>query len=321
MTRTKRFILTGVATVVALTLIAVPVFADVGLKVEGAIAEINAQPGNIYIHKMMVKSYDNYPDMEVDIKAYGLGQKLDGGYEALNGTQADNQFSAFNYITKIENMSFYLPSGGEQEVIATIDIPSTENIQGGRYAVLHIKPTLENTNSFVFIPSVFVPVVLNFGSWELSGNITDVTMGNTVSGKPIECLVTLHNTGNYHYRANCTTILKNTDDEVVNESISPYTTVSVIPGYSYLFDMQISPEQGLPQGAYSITSVISLEDGTVLDTNTTIFEMEQNYIRFLDEQKDSPYYMNWAFIGGTLVLIMAGAFIILMLMRRRRRYY
>jgi hypothetical protein len=319
MKRLKKFIISGLVSIIALMFLSIPVFADVGLKVEGAIFEQNVAPGNIYIHKMLVKSYDNYPDMEVDVKPYGLGQKLDGGYEALPGNMSDTQFSAFDYITRIENMSFHLPPGGEQEVLTTIDIPSaTENLKGGRYAVLHIKPTLETKNSFVFIPSIYVPVVLNFGSWDLSGEITDLTMGNAVSGKPIECLVALHNTGNYHYRANCTAIIKDAMNNVVNETISPYTTVSLIPGYSYLFKVEISPAQGLPKGPYSVTCATSLEDGTVLDTDTTSFEVAQNYIRFLDEQNETPYAMNWAFIGGTIVFIMAGAFIILMLMRRRR---
>jgi hypothetical protein len=296
------------------------VLANPGLKVEGAIAEFEASPGEIYIHRMFVKSYQGDPPMGIVVKAYGFGQALDGAYKALSDDEiADYPYSAHEFITHIENSTFNLEPGGTEEVLVTIDVPTDLEQSGGKYALVHVQSQLDNLDQINFVPSIYIPVVLNFGNWDIQGEIIDMSMNEVQSGKPIEWLVTFRNTGNYHYKAKNLITIEDALGEIVCETVTPLTAVSIIPAYAYQFKVELDLEQGLPQGTYSVTSEIMLEDGTGLDTQTTQFSLESTYVRNkADVQTMTPFTLNWAFIGITIVFVVLSGFLILSISRRRR---
>ncbi len=309
----------GLLALALIALTTVPVLAQVGLKVDGAIAQIDAVPGKQYIHKMIVRSYEEYPDMDVSVTAYELAQELDGSYKAVPPEESDTPYSAYEFITDIDNELFRLEAGDAQRVSATIDIPASAKKDGGSYAVLHIRPDFEITKETlaVVVPNIYVPVVLNFGSWDLRGEITDIAVEEIVSGEPITCLVTLDNTGNYHYKAKNHVIVTGPAGDVMMEMDVPATEVSIIPTYAYQFKIALELED-LPLGVYRVESQAMLEDDTLLDTASTTFEISQEYIRYMTEVEKSPYTMNWWFVGATVAFVVMAATVLLGLTRRRR---
>ena len=290
----------------------------VGLKVNGALAQLDAVPGRSYVHRIIVENSEDYPGMQVEVKAFGLGETLDGGYRALNINDSNSHpYSAYKFISDIDIKSFHLPPGAEQVLKATIDIPATARLQGGRYAVIHIKPIMDKATNVLFIPEIYVPVILNFGGWDIKGKLSSVQVARVESGKPIMCEAVLQNTGNYHYKTRQQVVIKDPSGAVVAEKTSNLSALSLIPSYSFRIPVELEPEKPLPPATYSVEVKALLPDGKVLDTYRTSFDVTRNYVRFQAEAA-APVGTNWLFIGGTIAFTAAGAFVILSLARRRR---
>jgi methionine-rich copper-binding protein CopC len=63
------------------------------------------------------------------------------------------------------------------------------------------------------------------------------------------------------------------EDEVVATSEAPLMYTSLVPTASWLFDMAFEAEEELAPGTYTVEVSVIHEDGTVLDTEETTFEV------------------------------------------------
>lgn len=266
------------AVVLSLILTAAPAMANPGLRVEGAILQADVAPGETITHTMRISLSDTDPAMDILVDIRGLGQSLDGSYQALEASDDITPYSARTFITLDKN-SFHLEPGESQDVVATIHVP--ENVvAGGRYALIYVYSQPTGVGDVGVISAVAVTIALTIENSELThqGEITLATTDEVVSGQPINIMTTFQNTGNHHFRIKERLTISNAEGEVIDVIHLPLTSSSVIPSMSRQLKAIYIPQGGLPPGVYSFVSTVMLEDDTVLDEVEGSFEAKETYI-------------------------------------------
>lgn len=249
------------------------------LKVEGAKIMLDVKPGTTYIFPMAVSIKPNDAATDVAIDVLGFGQSADGGtYSGLDAAADTSQYSARNFVS-VEKPVIHLKPGERAEFKATIKVPSDAKI-GGRYALILIHPASDASGQqTAFATAVAVPVMLtpDGGSLSETGEIMSVVAGNIVPGKPIRITTTLRNTGNHHYygAVNKVTVTDASGNTVATVTTEPFAK-AMIPGESVNFPADITT--GLTAGAYTVTSRMEKQDGTLLDEGKTGISVKEPYI-------------------------------------------
>jgi hypothetical protein len=248
------------------------------LKVEGAKIMLDVKPGTTYIFPMAVsiKPDDSVSEYAIDI--LGFSQSLDAGmYQGLSPEKDINELSARTFIS-FPSSSIRLQPGERKEFNATINVPQDVG-DGGRYAVILIHPATAGTGQASFATAVLVPVMLTVERTNLveTGEITGITVGDVIAGKPITVATTLKNTGNHHYYGaiNHVSVKDSSGQEVGSTKSDPFVR-AVIPGQSVRFDTPLIT--GLPVGTYSVVSRMTLENGQLLDEESITFAVNEEYI-------------------------------------------
>jgi hypothetical protein len=275
--------------------------AESGLSVIGALVNINILPGQTYIHEMTITNSAGDP-LDIIIEARGFGQALDGSNVELSAD--DSPYSALKNIIQIGNnssippiYSFHLEPGASAAVNATIqvlsDIPA-----GTRYAIIYIHSTPTGGGSVGYIVAADVPVIITVpgATFQTTGEITDLSVPQPQSGKPLEILTTFKNTGNYHYKVMNQVIIATEAGENVSTSVTPLTDSSIVPSYSRLFSVTPvlpDPAAGLAAGNYTAESKILLNDSTVLDSKKISFSISEGYQRIVGLCNDSVVVTNF----------------------------
>jgi hypothetical protein len=181
-------------------------------------------------------------------------------------------------LITLSSPSFHLNPGESKEITATIAVPTSVG-DGGRYAIITIHNAPVGNGSTLIVTQIAVPVLITIANSKITpaGSIVNVVTGDIVPGQSIRFKTTLKNTGNVHYynSKNIVNITDSTGKEVagVATESSPY---AIIPTFTVNYEVNV--DTPLPPGAYTASSKVSLEDGTVLDTKTTSFEVPANYI-------------------------------------------
>lgn len=252
-------------------------WANPGLRVVGAKLAANVAPGEVLIHKMVVSigPQDSAMDVLVDVK--GFGQNLEGSYICLEASEDTSSYSARTFIT-LDKTSFHLEPGNSQEVTATIVIPNDVGA-GGRYALIYIHSQPIGQGQVGIVSAVAIPIMLTISDTKLvkTGNITDLSIGDVITGQPIVISTTLKNTGNHHYyKAQNEVLITDEKGNKVATISTPPSDYAIIPTYSVQFN--ITFEQKLSVGTYYVNSKVTLEDGTLLDERSTSFEVKKPYV-------------------------------------------
>ncbi len=313
-------------------LIAIPVAANPGLKVSGAILVTDTSPGVTLTHKMTVSLGDGDPATEITVQVGGIGQSLDGAYYLLEAPE-DTSYSARQFIT-VDKESFHLEPGAPQDITATIHIPQDVGT-GGRYALINIKAGPVGEGQVATVAAVNVPIALTIKDTVLThqGKITELTTSEAVSGRPLGIITTFQNTGNHHFRVKGEVTVSNSKGEVLGTVSTSLTPSSIVPTMSRRLKAAFTPQGELPPGVYSVKSMVMLEDGTLLDEAEGSFEVKELYVPptpvtppslmtpVLPSAAPVPAPgagVNWTLIGGSIVIV--GLVIVLLLIRRRRVY-
>ncbi|MFA5308797.1 MAG: hypothetical protein WC370_04835 [Dehalococcoidales bacterium] len=236
----------------------IPVQADgPSLRVRNGICDIDVQAGQSYTHEIFVSSKANDPALIVNILSAGFGQNLDGIYEVLDEIHDISPFTALPYISNIENASFTLKGGEEQEAKFTIKIPDDFNEDGTLYALIYVLAYPESSmESMDFAQGIKVPVILTPVNAGLThqGEITDLMAETVPSGEPIPIQTIVKNTGNHHYKAYNALEIRNSSGEMVISSNTSLTTSSIVPEFSFRFTQTL--QEGLPAGKYRMKSSV-----------------------------------------------------------------
>ncbi|MDD5093570.1 MAG: hypothetical protein PHV74_04215 [Dehalococcoidia bacterium] len=258
-----------------------PISASPGLNVTGSLVDVTISPGQSYVHTMDIASGSTYSmDMQVEIR--GFGQSLDGSTIELTPEDDNSLYSARSFITRIDNTSFHLEPGGSQQVKATISVPAG-TAPGTRYAVIYIHSQPGGEGKVGVVVAVDVPVIVHIPGTDTAvrkGEITDLDVPKIEAGKPIQILTTFKNTGDIHFKAKNQVSIADESGQVILQAETPLSSSSVIPAFSRLFTATlVLPEsmEGLPAGRYFAESKVTLDDGTLLDTKETSFDIEASY--------------------------------------------
>lgn len=265
--------------ILALLVISVLVITPAAsLKVEGAKIMLDVKPGTTYIFPMAasIKPDDKVSEYSIDI--LGFGQTRDVGmYEGLTLDKDTSPYTARSFIS-FPSSTIRLQPGERKEFEATLRIPQDVG-DGGRYAVILIHPAAAGTGQASFATAVLVPVMLTVEGSNLmeTGQITDVSVGEVIAGRPIIVATTLKNTGNHHYYGaiNQISVRDSSGREVASARAEPFSR-AVIPTQSVRFDTPLTA--GLSVGTYTAVSRMTLEDGTLLDEKSTTFAVKEGYI-------------------------------------------
>jgi hypothetical protein len=248
-----------------------------GIKVIGSKYMNSLSPGDTVVHTMTVSSSSNDPPMDMSVDVLGFGQTIQKSYTSLSPEKDTSPFSARNFIT-LSSSSFHLNPGESKAIEATISVPSSVG-DGGRYALITIHNAPIGNGSTPIVTSISVPVMITIGKSNLiqTGTISGVTVGDIVPGQPIRFTTTMKNTGNVHYynTQNIINITDSTGKEIASVATDPSPS-AIIPTYTVNYDATLTTP--LPPGSYTAKSKVILQDGTVLDTKTTSFNVQANYI-------------------------------------------
>jgi len=245
------------------------------LDVEGALLDLPAVPGMVYVHHMKISTGAQAPAMDVTIQAMGLGQALDGSFQAIPPDQDTDPFSARTYITAINTTAFHLNPGDSVPVDVTITIPVD---LGGdtRYAAIYVKGTPAGSASVTEVLATIVPIVITpqGKQFSLTGKITDLSVDPLEPGKPIVVKTTIKNTGNRHFKIKEDVKISDSSGGLVADLTVPVTGNSIIPPYSHLLSASYSAldrPNGLAPGTYTVVANVTHEDGSLVDTAQTTF--------------------------------------------------
>jgi hypothetical protein len=266
---------TVVAGLLILCVICVPPVA--GIKVAGSKYMNTLSPGDTVIHTMTISSSPNDPPMDMMVDVWGFGQSLQKSYTSIKPADDTSPYSARSFII-LSPQSFHLNPGESKVVTATIAVPVDVG-DGGRYALITVHNAPIGNGSTSIVTAVSIPVLITVAKSNLiqTGKIGDITVGDIVPGQPIRFTTSLKNTGNVHYynTKNIVNITDTTGKEVVGIATEP-SLYAVIPTFTVNYEVNL--DTPLPPGAYTATSKINREDGTVLDAKTTTFTVQANYI-------------------------------------------
>ena len=315
--------------VIASCFFTTPVLADEsGLSVDGAIINRSANPGETFLHTMIVSLGYDRPALDITVTALGLGQKLDGTFLELAPENDTTELSSREFITSIEPSSFHLDPGDSQTVVASLTVPTDLN-DGSHYSVIFIRGISTNDSGMAFIPAIDVPVIISGTNLNKDGVITNVTAGEVVYGAPITVTTMISSQGNHHFKATNTVTMTDHDDSVIATSAEQTTQCSIIPGYAYVFTGDLEILEELSHGVYTIESTVVMDDGTTL-SKTISLNLAEGYqhrqdtqagetVRTRYQNEDKVQGISWSFVAISVGVIILIALIIVLLARRKRR--
>jgi P pilus assembly chaperone PapD len=247
-----------------------------GLKVVGSIYSGSLAPGSSAVHTITVSTKSDDSPMDLMVNVQGLGQTQQQSSIGLSPEKDTSPYSARTFIT-VSPTTFHLNPGESQVVKATITVPQNVG-EGGRYALITIQNAPIGNGTTAIVTAVSVPVIITIPGTTINkkGTISNVNVADIVPGQPVRITTSLKNTGNYHIVTKNTVTITDSAGKVVAEGVSESSTRSIVPTSTVNYDLNI--DKPLPAGTYTVTSKVSLDDGTVLDTKTTTFEVQANYI-------------------------------------------
>jgi hypothetical protein len=231
---------------------------------------------------MIVSTGAGSPVVDIEAQAGGFGSLSGGGWTMVDAASDTSPYSAREYIVEITPASFTLEPGESKEVEARIEIPETFE-DAVRYAMIRfVTQHLGQSGGAGMRAAVDVPIILKRSDVQIAieGRITGVMVGEIKSGEPIPVCITFQNTGNSHYRARNEVAVLNSQGDGLGRVVSALTPLGIIPSYSVEMDTShnlSSPGEIVEPGTYQVESKVMLEDGTVLDTATVSFTIDEPY--------------------------------------------
>jgi hypothetical protein len=252
------------------------------LLVNNAKLELAATPGQVYVHKMQVGIGATSPAMDVQVTVNGFGQTPDGAFQPLPPEQDHNPTSARSFITQIDKPSFHLEPGTAVPLAATITVPPDVG-NHAYYATLYIHSTpIGQGGGVAQILAVVVPIVITPAGAQLNrtGTLADLQVGPVVAGKPIDIVATVQNTGNYHFKVKGEVTITGPAGQAVAVLPIELTTTSIIPSFTRALRVSyaaLDQPKGLAPGTYTVAAKVAREDGELIGTRQTTFQVAGSY--------------------------------------------
>ena len=258
-----------------LLLLAVCLAPVAALGVQGAKYTGTIAPGGTAAHTMTVSIGAGEKATDLQVAVMGFGQAMDKSYSALDPANDKSPYTARPFIT-LSNTTLHLEPGTSQVVTATISLPQNVG-PGGRYALISIRSIARQGESVTEAVNVPVFITVSGTAPVETGSIVKIEMGTLTIGQSIIIKTTFSNTGNYHYynTVDLVSIVDSGGNSIANTTTAP-SAFAIIPGNKVQFIAK--PATGsLAEGTYTVSSVISLEDGRVLDRKSARFNVTKAY--------------------------------------------
>ena len=201
------------------------------------------------------------------------GQTLEAPYVQLSPDKDTSTFTA-RPLLNVSPESFHLDPGKSTEVNVEGDIPNDAS-PGGRYAIIKIA-TLPAGNGTVKL-SVGA---LNLVNLTVSGSgvasktaIENLSLEEPILARQQNLSLVFTNIGNIAYKPKVTAMIKDKEGNVVANSSLPAQYI-LLPTFSRLNTLRITPGNTLSPGTYNVNATVSLNDGTILASKETSFEVK-----------------------------------------------
>lgn len=225
--------------------------------------------GSSKVYELAVTNY-----FATDVEVAGLGETPAGAPIAVSNDTSSSSAASWISVDKSQ-----LDPAVAQQLQVTINVPSG-TVAGERYASILLQDQGSDINSVT--SSILIPILLTVNSSSfvsnLSGQITKISVssdstGLVFTGKPIDVLTTLTNTGNCPITdASSSVTIKNSNGTMVFQNTSTLQSPSVLPNYPRVVDTNYNV--GLPLGNnYTVSSTITLNNGNVINGPTTSFNV------------------------------------------------
>ena len=229
--------------------------------------------GDTVTHSITVATKATESPMDIIVEVLGFGQTEGKSYTSLSPAEDASPYSARKFIT-LDTGSFHLNPGESKKIMATIVIPNDVG-EGGRYAMISIRNAPSGDGSTAFVTAIVVPVMITIANTNIlqTGTITDIKTGDIVTGQPLNIITSLKNTGNIHYyKTRNTVTLSDSGGNVLGTASTAPSLYAIIPSYTVNYDLSL--DKSFSPGTYGVKSEISLEDGTLLDSKTSVLEVK-----------------------------------------------
>ena len=276
-------------------------------------------PGDTVTHTIIISTTATDPPMDIVVDVLGFGQTAGQSYTSLSAADDTSPYSARKFIT-LDARSFHLDSGESKTITATIVIPNNVG-DGGRYAIisLHNAPSGDGTTAYVTAIAVPVMITIANSNLQQTGTITGIKTGDIVTGQPIHIITSLKNTGNIHYYLTKNNVtVSDSGGNVLDTASTTPSVFAIIPTFTVNYD--VSLDKTLSPGTYSIKSVVSLENGTILDAKTSIIEVNTSVVPAQVTQTGGQPAGTSSPLDVTTVLLSFGAIIIIFGIWKRGNY-
>lgn len=261
-------------TLMAIFVLSVIIPLSSGFLIDSMEFKGDVSPGQKLIHEINVSSGVGDPIQNLTANIYGWAMTEDGAYIELSPEDDKGDSTARPFLS-IEPKSFVLVPGKVERLNITGTVPNDVS-PGTKYALVTIKtvPMPEEGNVVLISTAYQVLVILNIKGTDLikTGEITDLSASMINQNVTVDLL--FKNTGNTHYKPLVEAILKNENGKELAK-FGPERTrpESVLPSNLRRFNVSLVSEEDLSPGKYTVEGKVSLEDGTVLDSKETEFEI------------------------------------------------
>jgi hypothetical protein len=197
----------------------------------------------------------------VSIEVAGLGESTDGSTVTIPAANDTSSFTARPWVSVNQSQ---LEVGVSQNLNVTIAVPAGTQ-PGERYACIYMYSQPNNQGSATIISGIIIPIIITVNSSAFTANttgqISNLSVPQPYQGKPVEVLTTFNNTGNCLISgARNEVTIKDNSGNVAWQNTAALPAPSVLPDFPRIIDAQYNV--GLALGTYSVTSVVTLENGT-----------------------------------------------------------
>jgi hypothetical protein len=232
-------------------------------------------PGEAYAQTLTVSIGKNENAADILIEVFGY-QDGDNGIEPVLAEKDNSPYSARTFIQP-ERIIVHCEPGETSESQVNITIPADIET-GGRYATLRFSTVPKEGNNVGIVSAIVLPIrfTITGGPFIHTGEVTGVTAGQAVSGKPVDIYTSLKNTGNHHFDVKGQVEIKDSANKLLDTIY--VNSSSPIPEETKNIKTIFIPKEELSPGEYFIKSSLTLTDGTLLGEATGSFEVEKTYV-------------------------------------------
>lgn len=247
--------------------------SSAGLTITGGNINKEFAPGDHLSQIIKVQIADSDQPMDFRVDVLGWGQTVGAPYVQLSPDKDTSTFTA-RPLLNVSPESFHLDPGKSTELKVEGDIPKDAS-SGGRYALIKIV-TLPKGNGTVRLSMG----ALNLVNLTISGSgitrkaaIENLSLEEPISARQQNLSLVFTNIGNIAYIPKITAMIKDKEGNVAANSTMPSQYV-LLPTFSRLNQLRITPMTPLSPGTYNVNATVSLSDGTILATKETTFEVK-----------------------------------------------